>query len=42
MNSNEIIKKWEKYFDTAFLGERDNPEHISLLLQYLAEKEEEE
>tara|TARA_R100000544_G_C2220251_1_gene57075 strand:- start:1118 stop:1249 length:132 start_codon:yes stop_codon:yes gene_type:complete len=35
MTVNEIIKKWESAFDTAFLGDADNFEHIEILVDAL-------
>ena len=34
---NVIIKKWETAFDTAFLGDADNDEHIRILMDALDE-----
>jgi|11BtaG_2_1085332.scaffolds.fasta_scaffold00008_112 hypothetical protein len=39
---NAIIKKWETAFDTAFLGDADNEEHIRILMDALVELRSEE
>lgn len=37
MNNKEIVEKWENTFDTAFLGDVNNPEHIEILVNALEE-----
>ena len=39
---NEIIKRWENTFDTAFLGDVDNNEHIRILMDALDKQRSEE
>ena len=34
-NYKEIIEEWENTFETAFLGDADNPEHIRVLYEAL-------
>jgi len=40
MNNKEIVEKWENTFDTAFLGDVNNPEHIEILVNALEREEE--
>jgi len=42
MKTIEIIKKWEDAFDTAFLGDADNFEHIEILIEALEKLRSEE
>jgi|5_EtaG_2_1085323.scaffolds.fasta_scaffold00594_30 hypothetical protein len=37
----KIIEDWEKEFDTAFLGDSSNDEHIKILVEALVRREEE-
>ena len=38
MKAEEIIEEWENTFETAFLGEADNPEHIRVLFEALVRR----
>ena len=35
MSNKEKIEEWENTFETAFLGDADNPEHIRVLYEAL-------
>lgn len=37
----KIIKDWEEEFDTGFLGDSSNDEHIEILIDMLVRREEE-
>ncbi len=41
IQANIIITQWEDKFDTAFLGDSDDSEHIQMLIDALARSEEE-
>lgn len=41
IQANIIIAQWEAEFDTAFLGDADDTEHIQILIDALVRSEEE-
>lgn len=42
MKVSEIIKRWENAFDTAFSGDKDDFEHIEILIEALDKLRSEE
>lgn len=41
IQANIIVAQWEAKFDTAFLGDINDPEHIDILINALVRSEEE-